>query len=152
MSSTYYCYYLYSMLAYSPLVSSPLFFYSPVLTWYADLQYSCSLVLFPVLLLLLTSTTTITIAGPTLLSFAYDEIVQLHTLYEIWADDQNLWGTWHHCQPPLHYLYALLFLWCLDAPSSWSNDDWHVSEASTFTCFVIFLWLDDENGCSETAW
>ena len=49
---------------------------------------------------------------------------------------KNLWETWHHCQSPLHYLLSSL-LWCLDAPSSRSDDDWHVSEAST-TCFFIY--------------
>ena len=43
---------------------------------------------------------------------------------------KNLWGTWHHYQSPLHYLLSSL-LWCLYAPSLWSNDDWHVSKAST---------------------
>ena len=36
---------------------------------------------------------------------------------------KNLWGTWYHYQPPLHYLLLSSLLWCLDAPSSWSNDD-----------------------------
>ena len=62
---------------------------------------------------------------------------------------KNLWGTWHHYQPPLHYLLYFV-LWCLDAPSSWSNDEWHVSEASTTTtrffiycCFIWLLWVID---------
>jgi hypothetical protein len=57
---------------------------------------------------------------------------------------RNLWGTWHHYQPPLHYLLLSSLLWCPDAPSSWSNDDWHVSEASTpdhcdFLYFLAYL-------------
>jgi hypothetical protein len=42
---------------------------------------------------------------------------------------KNLWGTWHHYQPPLRCLLLSFLLWFHDAPSSWSNDDWHVSEA-----------------------
>jgi hypothetical protein len=45
----------------------------------------------------------------------------------------NLWGTWHHYQLHLHYLLISSLLWFLYAPRLWSNDDWHVSEAST-TC------------------
>ena len=63
---------------------------------------------------------------------------------------KNLWGTWHHYQPPLHYLLLYSVLWCLDTPSSWSNDEWHVSETSTtatthflYCCFIGLLWFID---------
>ena len=40
-------------------------------------------------------------------------------------------------------IYDPLCLWCLVALSSWSNDDWHVSEASTTTTtrFVIYCYF-----------
>jgi hypothetical protein len=49
-----------------------------------------------------------------------------------------LWGTWHHYQPPLHYLLLCSLLWCICAPSSWSNDARHVSEATTTTTWVFW--------------
>ena len=63
---------------------------------------------------------------------------------------KNLWGTLHHYQPPLYYLLSSQ-LWCLDAPSSWSNDEWHVSEASTpatthffiYCCFIRLICFID---------
>jgi hypothetical protein len=58
----------------------------------------------------------------------------------------NLWET---CiitsHPYCLFLYAhrfcicLLCLWCLYALSSWSNYDWHVSEAS----IEIWIWICD---------
>jgi hypothetical protein len=75
----------------------------------------------------------------------------------------NLWGIWHHYQPPLLslsicslFLYMLtvfmmplcskflikwwLFLWCLYAPSFWSNDDWHVLRPTIFVnMLTIFI-------------
>ena len=52
-------------------------------------------------------------------------------------------------RPYCLFLYAHCFykcslcLWCFDAPSSWSNDDWHVSEASTTatTRFLIYCYF-----------
>jgi hypothetical protein len=49
-----------------------------------------------------------------------------------------LWGTWHHYQPPLHYLLLSSLLWCIYALSSWSNDARHVSEATTTTTWVFW--------------
>ena len=99
--------------------------------------------------------------------FSNDEIVQLsspllsllpmmklsnsrnYLEYELMI--MNLWGTWHHYQPPLHYLLLSSLLWCIDALSSRSDDVWHVSEASTtatsrsfiYCCFIGLLWFID---------
>ena len=59
---------------------------------------------------------------------------------------KNLWETWHHYQSPLHYLLISSLLWCLDDSSSWSNDDWHISKASTtattrFLDLLLFFYL-----------
>jgi hypothetical protein len=82
-------------------------------------------------------------------SLACDEIVNSRNYlgYElmIW----NLWGTWHHYQPSLLSLsICSLFLWCLYAPSSWSNDDWHDLRPTVFidmlTVFIdthcVYIW------------
>ena len=64
----------------------------------------------------------------------------------IWADDQELVMNYASllAAPTVFFymltifIYGLMCLWCLDAPSSWSNDDWHVSEASTTATTRVF--------------
>ena len=45
---------------------------------------------------------------------------------------KNLWGTWHHYQPPLQYLILSSLLCCLDAPK------YEASTTST-TCFLGYI-------------
>jgi hypothetical protein len=96
-------------------------------------------------------------------------------LFGIWAD---IWNLWWNCPTPeiiwdmnwrsetyekldiitsrlyclcryAHYFYICsLFLWCLYASSSWSNDDWHVLRPTVFvdmlTIFIdahcVYIW------------
>lgn len=78
-----------------------------------------------------------------LLCFVDDEIVQVHTLYGIWANDQELVRNMASlaAAPTLPSPLLSSLLWCLDAPSSRSDDDWHVSEASTTAATHFYILL-----------
>jgi hypothetical protein len=82
------------------------------------------------------------------LPMACDEIVQLQKLFRIWADVLELVRNLASLPAALLSLsICSLFLWCLYAPSSWSNDHWHVLRPTVFVDMLTIFYR-----CSPFLW
>jgi hypothetical protein len=68
----------------------------------------------------------------------------IHTLHGLWANDQHLWGTWHHSQPPLLYLlsFSVMMPWCSKSIIKWWLTCFWGLHYCYFLCYclAILVW------------